>query len=152
MSIVQHVLPLFVHSCADIQKTSRGQANLILNIIARFFSNFNVLRPESGGFPVGHGAQKADYVHPHGIQKQLLQKCILQFLFGEAAACQQCSSDWVCVCSGIIQRHSQCRCCDGIGTREVFAELFNGRVMSFFSGFFYSIIMERQARSFGSPL
>lgn len=76
---MQHVLPLFVHSCADIQKTSRGQADLILNIIARFFSDFNVLRPESGGFPVGHVAQEADYVHPYGIQKQLLQKCILQF-------------------------------------------------------------------------
>ena len=32
------------------------------------------------------------------------------------------------------------------------AELFNGRVMSFFSGFFYSIIMERQARLLSSPL
>lgn len=132
---MRHVLPLFVHSCADIQKTSRGQADLILNIIARFFSDFNALRPESGGFPVGHGAQKADYVHPHGIQKQLLQKCILQFLFGEAAACQQCSSDWVCVCSRIIQRHSQCRCCDGIGTREVFAGFSPERVMSFFRFF-----------------
>ena len=133
-------------------KDFTGTSRSYFKHYSTFFSDFNVLRPESGGFPVGHGAQKTDYVHPHGIQKQLLQKCILQFLFGEAAACQQCSSDWACVCSRIILRHSQCRCCDGIGTREVFAELFNGRVMSFFSGFFYSIIMERQARLLSLPL
>ena len=129
-------------------KDFTGTSRFYFKHYSTFFSDFNVLRPESGGFPVGHGAQKTDYVHPHGIQKQLLQKCILQFLFGEAVACQQCSSDWACVCSRIIQRHSQCRCCDSIRNAGSICGLFTGACDVVFSVFSApSSWRDRHARS-----